>query len=305
MVMEVMRAYVRFRLPDGSTRDLCPGDLVGRIWSAALRLEDPRISEAHALVSLRGGDLKLLALRGVLAVDRKQVSEVVLTPGLTVRLSKTQSLEVLAVEVPDAVLAVEGPGLRRQILAASVYSLTALPRPELTARYVGGADAYLWSTGEGWQLQLGAEPPRALNIGDTWTLGERTFEAVSVLLAQAGQDRTQLQGRLHPPIRIVANYDTVHIHRDSAAVVALSGLSARIISELVAMDGPAEWSVLAGQLWRGEEDRDALRRKWDVNLARLRKKLRDAQLRPDLVKAGGTGTFELLLLPGDTVEDRT
>ena len=57
-----MLALARFRLPDGSVETLCAGDIVGRIWSAALRIDDPDISEAHALLSLRGEGLWLLAL---------------------------------------------------------------------------------------------------------------------------------------------------------------------------------------------------------------------------------------------------
>ena len=49
-----MRASVRLRLPDGTIETLYAGDLIGRTWAAALRLDDPDVSEAHAMVSLRG-----------------------------------------------------------------------------------------------------------------------------------------------------------------------------------------------------------------------------------------------------------
>ena len=49
-----MRPAVHLRLPDGRTAVLGHGDLIGRLESAALPLADPRISEAHAMVSLRG-----------------------------------------------------------------------------------------------------------------------------------------------------------------------------------------------------------------------------------------------------------
>jgi pSer/pThr/pTyr-binding forkhead associated (FHA) protein len=49
-----MFAFVRIRLPDGTERRVSPSDLVGRLETAALHLDDARISEAHALVSLRG-----------------------------------------------------------------------------------------------------------------------------------------------------------------------------------------------------------------------------------------------------------
>lgn len=70
-------------------------------------------------------------------------------------------------------------------------------------------------------------------------------------------------------------------------------------------DGPVPWEVLAQELWGDEDDRHLLRRKLDVNLSRLRKKLRDAGIRSDLVRADGFGHFELFLMDGDKVEDRT
>ena len=300
-----MRAFARVLCPDGSVRDLYPGDIIGRMWTAALQLDDGRISEAHALVSLRGGDLKLLALRGLLAIDRKPVQEVVLAPGVDVRLAKGQHLQVIEVELPAGVLAVEGEGLRRQPLSASVCSLHTAPRRLLVRGFERGAAAHLWSTEDAWRLQIPGEPPRSLAAGDRWVLDGRAFQVVEVALARAGHDETRLKGRLHPPLRIVAQYDTVQLHREGATPLVLNGLPARIVSELVSFDGPASWEAVAGELWRGEDDRYALRRKWDVNLARLRRKLRDARVRPDLVKADGSGHFELLLYDGDTVEDRT
>lgn len=46
-----MRANVRLLLSDGRSEVLGPGDIIGRMWSATLRLDDPHVSEAHALVS--------------------------------------------------------------------------------------------------------------------------------------------------------------------------------------------------------------------------------------------------------------
>jgi len=59
-----MRAFVRLRCTDGSIAELTHGDLIGRLGTAALHFDDARISEAHAMISLRGQELKLLALRG-------------------------------------------------------------------------------------------------------------------------------------------------------------------------------------------------------------------------------------------------
>lgn len=48
-----------------------------------------------------------------------------------------------------------------------------------------------------------------------------------------------------------------------------------------------------------------LRKKWDVSLARLRARLKEARIRPDLLRSAGTGQLELVLRPEDHVEDRT
>ena len=82
-----MRAYVRLRLSSGQTAVLGPGDLVGRLSGASLQIDDGRVSEAHAMVSLRGRELKLLGLRGVFAVDGKPTDEVVLAEELAIELA--------------------------------------------------------------------------------------------------------------------------------------------------------------------------------------------------------------------------
>ncbi len=114
-----IRATVRLLAPDESAVVLGAGDLIGRMPSAALMVDDARVSEAHAMVSLRGGELRLLGLRGMFAVDGKPVQDLVLQPGVEFELAPGLLFSVLEVELPKAVLAVEGEGLARQILAGS------------------------------------------------------------------------------------------------------------------------------------------------------------------------------------------
>ncbi len=305
-----MRAYAKILAPDDTEWLLGPGDLIGRLASAALTIDDARVSEAHAMISLRGGELRLLGLRGLFVVDGPPVQEVTLREGLEVQLAPGVTLEVLEIELPDAVLALQGPDLPRQVLTGA-SSLLVQPRLALVGRYRDDAAAHLWNSGEGWRLRVRGEPARDLDPGDRFEVAGHEVEAVAVALERAGPQRTRVDGALSPPLHIVASYDTVHIHResgsgrDSEAPLALDGISARVVSELVALGGPAAWEVLAGEIWKDEDDRVQLRRKWDVSLARLRRKLRQAGFRPDLVRAGGTGQVELLLYPGDVVDDRT
>jgi len=298
-----LSAYVRLRRPDGTLCSLAPGDLVGRLSSAALHLHDARISEAHSLISLRGGELKLLALRGRFAVAGKVADEVALAPGMLVEFAPGLVVEVVEVVVPTDVLALEGAGLPRQILAG-VSSLEVTGRPRLISRYVGEAPAHIWSIGPTWALRIGEEPVRALVAGDTFEVEGVAFTAVEVSLTEAGGARTQAGG-LRPPLRIEARFDSVQILRPGLATFAIGGIGARILSELVAFDGPVNWRVIAAEIWTEDDDRALLRSRWDVALSRLRVKLREARLPPDLVRADRSGFVELLLEADDVVVNET
>lgn len=299
-----MHAFVRFRLPDGRSSTLSPGDFIGRLGNAALHLDDARISEAHAMVSLRGREMKLLALRGMFAIGGKPVNEVVLQEGMVVEPARGLELHVEHVALPDDVLAITGEGLPRQVLAGAM-SLFVQPRVTLKPRYRGDAAAHIWNNGEGWRLLVAGETVRSLIPGESFEVAGKQFRSVGVSLEQAARTATRLEGGVQSPLTIVASYDTVHLHREGQAALALDGISARIVSELVAFGGPASWEMIAREIWRHEDDRGQLRRKWDVNLARLRRKLRAAGIRTDLFRAGGTGQIELFLYESDRVDDRT
>lgn len=276
---------------------------MGRLWSAALSIPDGRISEAHAMVSLRGQELKLLALRGRFAHEGRSCSSLVLAEGQEISLAEGLVLRVEEVHLPAAVFAVEGDGLPRVVITG-MCSLLTRPRPEILPRYLPEAPAHLWTDGEGWCLSLGGET-RAVRPGDTWEVDGRSFRGVSVALQRASRSVTRLEGGVAPPLKILANFETAHIHPEGGEPLALSGVAARLLSEVVAFDGPVPWQVLAQELWPGEDDRHLLRRKLDVNLSRLRKRLRDAGIRADLVRSDGFGHVELFLHDQDLVEDRT
>ncbi len=297
-----MRATVRLRDPHGNEAVLSHGDVIGRLWWADLKIDDGRVSEAHALVSLRGRELKLLGLRGRFAIDGKLASEVVLTPGLVVELARDLTIRVLEVELPDAVLGLEATGLPTTVLTG-VCSLLLDPRPRLVPGHRDGV-AQFWESGDGWRVRVGSSAPAPLEPGDALQIGERTVRAVAVPLEQAGASRTRAGG-VALPLKMIALYDAFHIQRPGEPPLVLSGIGARILSELASVDGPLGWEVLGREIWRGDVDRHALRRKLDVALSRLRRKLRAGGVRPDLVRADGTGSFELLRYPGDVVEDRT
>lgn len=278
------------------------GDLIGRLWTAGLQIDDGRISEAHALISLRAGAFQLLALRGAFAVNGKLLERVELVPGLVVQLARGVELQVVEVHLPDHVLALEGPGLPRQALPG-VASL--LPGPRLVAGWRQDALVHTWATGEGVRIQPVGEPRRPLNVGDRFHVDGTELVAVALPLGSAGNEATRRGGSLARPLTVVAHFDTVHILRDGLPAVPLSGKQARLVSELAAVGTSLAWLELARLLWPDEADAPLLRARLDVVLTRIRRRLRARGVRDDLVRADGAGQIELVLYGQDTLQDRT
>jgi hypothetical protein len=300
-----MHAIVRFRLPGGDVAELGPGDLIGRVASAALALDDPRVSEAHAMISLRRGELYLLALRRLVGYKGKPTSDVLLVEGDEIEIADGLRLVVEAVHKPAKVIAIEAAGLGVRPLG-QVASLVAGPPLRLTARFVPGAAAYLWSVGgDEWRVRVGDAAPRSLGVGDGFDAAGVRCVLCAVDLGAACHPPTQAMGGIDAPLRIVAHYESVELHRSNRPVVTISGVGARLISELVSFGGPVGWEVVAGELWRDAAGPIELRRRWDVSLARLRGRLRDAGIRGDLLRSDGGGQLQLVLYDGDQVDDRT
>lgn len=299
-----MYAWVSMRAPDGHIHELVQGDLVGRLWCAALHLNDGRISEAHAMVRLRGASLQLVALRGALSVGGDSLGHVVLRPGLEIQLAGDVKLEVVEVHLPSQVLGLEGDGLVQQMLSG-VCSLLADPTPRIVRGYLQGALVCMWSTGDGWMCRrpgMLAEPMRA---GDRLQLGDLVFTVVSMPLGVEGRAPSRRDDAVDAPLRLVARYDTVHLHREGSAAITFSGKQARLISELVATGVPLSWQALSAELWPDEADASRRRSRLDVIMSRIRRKLRSRSARSDLVRTDGAGHFELLIYPYDSVEDLT
>lgn len=299
---------VRFRTPDGDLVDVPPGGIIGRSPGAALRLDDPLVSEAHALVSLRGRKLKLLTLRGYMEVDGKRLPEIVLEPGQRILLAQGVAVEVDTVELPGHVLALTGLGATPEELSAAVYSIIVRPPPglpELVVGFQASAAAHVYSTSEGWRIRLRDRAPEAVEAGVTWEIDGVTVGARALSLESAGAKSTVFAGRIYAPVRIVARYETVHLELRGQPTLVITGVPARILSELCAMGAPVPWEVVASEVWRDERDSRALRQNWDRNLRSLRAKLRQAGFREDLVRPDGKGNVELFLQPDDTVVNET
>ncbi len=293
-----MRARASIRLFDGTLLDLGPGDLIGRLWHATVTLDDPRVSEAHAMVSLRAGSLRLLGLRGRFAVAGVPRGEVDLVPGLEVVFAEGIGFVVEDVVLPDAVLGIETDGLPPRILAGTC-ALVDTPGPALAPPTHPHARAWLWTSPGGWRIRLVGGPDRPLEAGDTVEVAGRPWRAVLVPTGVASPV-TRVTPGLDDPLTIVTRYETVHLFRPHHDPVVLRGLPARLISELAAMDAPAPWRVLLDLLWPDGGSRKQL----DMVLVRLRARLRQGRIRSDLVQATGRGSIELLLRAGDRLEDQ-
>jgi hypothetical protein len=292
---------VRLQLPDGSLHDVPPGGLIGRHPMAALRLMDPRVSEVHALVSLRGRKLMLLAQRGLVEADGDRKADVELRPGQRIGLVAGITLTVVDIELPERILVIQGAGPAPVELAAPVYSLVTGPR--LVPTWLKGAALHLWSDADGWWAQLAGEEEEPLSEGSVLEVDGHVLRVAGRRIADAGSAPTQVTGRVQPPLHIVARFDTVHIEQPGRAPAVIAGLGARIISELVDYGAPVPWELVARAVYPDIRDQVHLRTNWDRTLRRLRAMLRRKGVRDTLVRADGQGNIELVLRAEDAVVD--
>ena len=298
-----VRAVVRG--PSGAVVELLPGAIIGRMRRCDLCIEDGRISEADALVSLRGQALLLLPRRGRFTCEGRQRTELALEPGQRVELAPGVVMEVLEVVLPELVLAIALTGTPAQVPLGTTSVMLA-PSPTLAAGWMPGAAARIWSQETGWWIDLPGHASAPLREGQVFELAPGvTLAATLQPLHAAGPAPTSLEGGHDAPLHIVARFHTVHISSGGRERCVLDGIAARCVSELVAFQGPTPWQLVARELWPERIDEVLLRGRWDTTLARVRTRLRQAGLRADLVRSTNAGQVELSLRPGDALLDET
>lgn len=294
---------VTLLLPSGERQSVGPGSLIGRSFAADVRLDDGRISEAHAFLSLRGGQFVLFALRGRLRVDGRDVPRMELCEGQMLELARDFALQVERIVPPRRALAVSGPGLERQVLV-EVTSLVLEPVPHLEPGPQPRAAAVLFSDGLEWRAQLDSGELRSVAAGQTLDIQGYELAFADQWLADAQVEET---APLVPSgaLRLVSYFDSVHLLDEAGELQGIiTGKPAQLLAELLAYGGPVEWRALAHALWgKGEADQ-VLRNRLDVTLAKLRRMFKAIGLRRDLVLAHKNGLLELVLYPGDKTEDR-
>ena len=298
-----MSAFVKLRLPAGEPCTVGPGAIIGRSFAADVRLSDGRVSEAHALISLRGGALVLFALRGRVRVGGRDVPRVSLEKGLEVQLAQGVSLTVLDLELPAALLAVEAPGIPRQVLTG-VVSVCLQPQPHLATGVRADAAALLFSDGLAWFATVDGAT-RGVALGDRLRLPGLELAFVAQARTVVGTPETgPVTGAR--TVQVVRQGTSVHVWpAGAAAPCTFSGQPAQLLSMLLTRGGPVRWEDVSSALWEGDETDEVVRHRLDVLLGKLRRRFDDAGVRRDLVVSHRTGYLELLLYPGDQAHDRT
>ncbi len=297
-----MRAFVRIRYGQ-SSHELSAGDLIGRVSSASLHIDDPRVSEAHAIVSWRYGALWLLSLRRLIALDGKPLSKLRLASNMQVDLADGVRLYIEEVVTPKRVIAIQAPGFGLRPLP-QVSSLYPGPPPRVVGRFIPDATVHIWWSGKAWSAR---DDKRRFEVapGDTIDVRDCKFQICTIGIDDTAALSTKHEGAVATPMHIIAYYSSVEIHRAAQPVLTIAGLGAQIISELIAFDVPVEWKLVAREIWNDPIPTNELRQRWDAALNRLRKKLRNAGIRSDLLQSDGVGGFQFVLYSGDSIEDQT
>lgn len=309
-----MIAGVIFETHRGGRVELPPESIIGRMANAQLRVDDPRISEAHALVSLRGTELRLLALRGRMSVNGKPVTDVRLTVGLRIVLAGCYPLEVCAVRLPEEVLAVIDPTSDEPFPAIGVVAFFPDSTNPVRHGFDPVAAAHLWASGERATLRFNdpssledPAPPHDLELvsGDSFSVAGITYALSTVDIRSLGIDATVDTGHREGALTLQLLYDTARVTGAHGRTCTLDGMRARTIAELHAIGQPVAWQELVRILWGeapGANDAQA-RQRWDQLLSRIRNKLREAGIRSDLVRSVRPNLVELFLGPDDLVVD--
>jgi hypothetical protein len=269
--------------------------------NVSARIADLRISEAHAMVSLRFGRLYLLALRRKFRHNQIILSELCLELGQQIELAAGVTVEVVDVQLPARIFALRIGDYVTPL--AQVASIFAGPPPHVVNRFEPAANAHVWSAGpDFWQVKVGDSAPNQLIVDQSIALGSATF--ILCLVDPASCAGSATEGQV-ASLRLVSRFDSFEIFADGRSVSILSGVGARLLSELASYPGPANWQWVSATLWPTGKNESELRRRWDVTLLRLRAKLKSDGVRSNLVRSDGNGLVQLVLHESDVIEDCT
>lgn len=296
-----MRAIAVFALSDQEdVVVLGPGDIIGRADWAALSLEDARISEAHAMISLRGQSLKLLALRGRFRVKGKVCTEVTLISGMVIELADDVTLTCQETSLPQTLpgLALEGLPVIALTNTLSVYMGSP---PRVKHGYRPDADMCFWSFGDSWRVVVDGQAPQPVSVGQTWRIDGRLVEVVDVPTTVAEHAITRSVLRLPLSFEVINN--VVRVTREGDEPLRISGIPGRILAAVLKNEHQMHWQAIVDEVWPNDMSMEsALRRRFDVGVSRLRTCLRQlVSENEQLIELDGAGIFALKLTTQDKV----
>lgn len=295
------RAVAWFSVGDESTPvAVGHGGIVGRLPSAALWIDDGRVSEAHAMVSLRGTSLRLMGLRGRFSVNGAVVGDVGLRAGLRVALAEGVEIVCTGVDVPAHVLGLAiGSPDAAPIVPTGTTSLTPGAPVSVHAGVHRDAAAVIWSSGLGWRVRTGEGDPEDVAAGGCFEVGGTPVHVVDVPVQAAATTATATT--LRPQVTLVVTTTGVSVAVEDAAPVFVGGTGGRLLGALAAADAPLAWRDVASRVWVDDRSSEAsLRQRFDTTLSRLRARLRGLGF-PTLVRLDRAGTARLELHRRDVV----
>lgn len=297
-------ASVTFRLPDDREVVCGPGDLIGRMPGATVTWPDPTLSEARALVSLRGGRLWLLGLRGALQTRDGTPRDVELEERLRIRLSAELVLEVVEVALPGEVwcLCVPEPLPLLHERASLVFE----PAPALIPGLRDDAVAVVWSAGEVTWLRARDSAPMQIQAGVSLVLAGRNVTVQRQPLRQTTRRRTPAPTWTFAPLRLTVEEGRVVVRGEGREAI-LDGKAGELVCEFVDMRDHAaqDWRDIAANVWPDKDpEAKELRTSFDKARGRVETLLWAAGLRPDLIRSDNAGRWRLHLREGDAVEER-
>lgn len=298
--------YAVFKLNiDDTPRTLVAGGIIGRAATMHMRINHPAISEAHALLSLRGGNFYLLALRGGLAASGQSVTELKLAVDCEVQLTSDITVKVVELNLPDYALGIEVVNGHIIPLMAEVSSL--MPGSSLVLMPGWNQDAMGWifSSGAGWTLMERGRVGVDLQAGQHHMVGGLWFSVVSLPASGMQVSTTEHQGRVFPAMAILFNETEVRIDVPGRPPVDINGVLGRILAELARFGKRVPWTAVFEAAFEEPPwpDIALARKRWDSSVFRIRARLRDERLRVDLLYVDGQGNVELRLYPGDTLNE--
>lgn len=280
---------------------LGPGEFIGRSDMAALCVDDPRISEAHAMVSLRGHALKLLALRGRFRVRGRVVAEATLREGMRVELAQDLGMRCERIHLPTHLLGLRIEGMPPFQLMGTM-TLYADTTPRLAQGFDPEGDAIFWAVGEQWRASITRAAPRVLKAGETLDISGLPVQILSIPIDDAEQPRTRTSLRVPLTLRCLG--EAVRVETPGTSPLMLTGIPGKILAALIRHDNMTTWRHICDDVWAGDASTEtALRRRFDTGLGRLRARL--DELLPDderLIVLDGAGMVTLQLTTEDRVE---